>query len=1387
MAFDGLLLAANLATGAVVGYLTNSLAIKMLFKEYPIIGGGEVIKNRDELEQAMSELVEEKLITPETLLEEFGTEGFKQSFEELIRYIIANNLKEHLLRFETPGELNGYQQTLANLKQFLRQKKEPILDASLTALFRHLTVQNILSSEQQKKILTEVWRLLLHTLDSHAEEIGLALKETLKGVKNDDFLPESMLLKLVSHWLKDLPQNLQEQGFIDLLDRFIEALSISDLLEQLEQRLRELNLSEILGEEPTRDTAQELALRLLHFFNTERGQRLLEDLLRQTLQQLKKLDLPLSLLMNETLERKLLELVERYLPTILKLLENWAEQNKLELENLVQEAIQEHLRSENVVKHMTATLFSEQISERYRIIENVLDEIKEIASQSLPELIEMFNRFLENTSIGEVVIYLEKHLLDYTALTRTLLRLFNTYLPRLDLTMLAPVFERPLGSFSILDQIHLAPIWEKIIYPYARTQIQERLLPVLPHWITGWVKEIWQTIRERPLNEWIPNQDFEAFIHRLLKTLKDKPFEAFILKQLLEELPKILAERTIEELLTPEVRKTLWIRLGQLYENRLDGFLDSFQIENMDRLYEQLMEIFFSLAENKDVARQIREVLVQFMIEMIRDNELFHRRIYQTVKMSFSRFSDREMEAEMESFMGQELKPITLFGAVLGAGVGGILSFLSMIPGSELYITGIPALFTFPLAYALTGIGTNWLAIKMLFRPYYARHWPFSKKSLPFTPGVFVKNKKALADSMSRFVDQKLLSKQNMVDILDQYHHRWKEVIKEVVSRNDYAAWNQRVQTAARENYDLLTPLLLDLAFEQIYRSRQDIALNLISEAREVHFQENDLEELKTDIHSILISSEPYLRRFINRRLEDWLQRNYPLSDQLSPPQAAWLYERLGGGLKHVFDSLLDLLQSSNRSKNVLKQLSQRWEHYLDLQLETVTPGATLPKKELVRYVLNWIQSEALQTEIRHLMQRYLGYLLQGKQTLGDIWEGKILILMRQESDVLIDILSSYLLELARQNKDRIAKAVVSDVQRQGVLEIMLVNFGGIRKDVYQVVDVVIEKKLDSFLASKADGIKSWWQDILHHHLPQLMLGDLGLDPELFEIETLQSILRDNVLDNPKTFTLLTDFTDAVVDELMIQLDFKSLLQSLQLYSLNDVIERFATEIEIARQHLAKALIQNEDFVRSKLMSLGKDMLDLQILERPPAEWLTDVSIVRAKHILARAIALVYHSPVMDSLLTRLLNQMLEPLKQGDISHFIDYAVLEQDVTRTMEQLTLATTPSSQAFQSTIRNQLKDITIQFIEVLNQHIAKDTKEDLENLAVDSLIDGLRINNRELLEPIDFEAIVHREVVKMNPERIESLFDFAQPVFKALIMYGALGGVIGILAGLLAALG
>lgn len=65
------------STGAVTGYLTNNLALKMIFKKYGPFGG-VVIKTRDEFIKSISQLVERDIINHDTLKEEFSKAEFKK-------------------------------------------------------------------------------------------------------------------------------------------------------------------------------------------------------------------------------------------------------------------------------------------------------------------------------------------------------------------------------------------------------------------------------------------------------------------------------------------------------------------------------------------------------------------------------------------------------------------------------------------------------------------------------------------------------------------------------------------------------------------------------------------------------------------------------------------------------------------------------------------------------------------------------------------------------------------------------------------------------------------------------------------------------------------------------------------------------------------------------------------------------------------------------------------------------------------------------------------------------------------------------------------------------------------------------------------------------------
>lgn len=69
-----------------------------------------------------------------------------------------------------------------------------------------------------------------------------------------------------------------------------------------------------------------------------------------------------------------------------------------------------------------------------------------------------------------------------------------------------------------------------------------------------------------------------------------------------------------------------------------------------------------------------------------------------------------------------------------------------------------------PMIGAMIGYGTNWLAIKMLFRP--VKPIKIGKFTLPFTPGIIPKRKESLAKAIGEMVGNHLFTSEDMQKML---------------------------------------------------------------------------------------------------------------------------------------------------------------------------------------------------------------------------------------------------------------------------------------------------------------------------------------------------------------------------------------------------------------------------------------------------------------------------------------------------------------------------------------------------------------------------------------------------------------------------------------------
>ncbi len=125
---------------------------------------------------------------------------------------------------------------------------------------------------------------------------------------------------------------------------------------------------------------------------------------------------------------------------------------------------------------------------------------------------------------------------------------------------------------------------------------------------------------------------------------------------------------------------------------------------------------------------------------------------------------------------------------------------------------------------AVIGYITNWLAIKMLFRPREAKYI-FGMK-LPFTPGLIPKEKSRIANKVGETVGTHLLNSDSLSKALkdDKIKSKFNEVAKEKINQviNSNSTLEEALKNTLGENYYALKGNMIDSIAKTILESIQE-------------------------------------------------------------------------------------------------------------------------------------------------------------------------------------------------------------------------------------------------------------------------------------------------------------------------------------------------------------------------------------------------------------------------------------------------------------------------------------------------------------------------------------------------------------------------------------
>ncbi|EHL78918.1 DUF445 domain-containing protein [Bacillus smithii] len=275
--------------GAVIGGITNAIAILMLFRPYRSLYIGKwhipftpglIPKRRKEIAFQLGKMVSDHLVTPQSIQKKFQDPQFLQDMTSLVQqeakrlFTSEKTIKEWM-------ELAGVQDLEKRLERYLKKKMEKTI-VEMGNSYSSQTIKDVLSPETIRKLeekLPDVSAYILqHAMNYFSSSDG---KQRVKKML-DDFLAErgmmgsmlQMLLgnsSIVDKILPEMMKFLRNPGTNEILLSIIRA--------EFEKML-EWKWERILSEWLDKNTVEKGTEFIVHQFNTETFfQKTLSDLL----------------------------------------------------------------------------------------------------------------------------------------------------------------------------------------------------------------------------------------------------------------------------------------------------------------------------------------------------------------------------------------------------------------------------------------------------------------------------------------------------------------------------------------------------------------------------------------------------------------------------------------------------------------------------------------------------------------------------------------------------------------------------------------------------------------------------------------------------------------------------------------------------------------------------------------------------------------------------------------------------------------------------------------------------------------------------------------------------------------------------------------------------
>lgn len=1373
MQFD---LIKEVLTGSITGYITNSIAIKMIFREYGIGKlklGGVIIKTREEFIDNISSLVETEIINPETLKDELSKESFKNSITNFVYDLLNVCIYENTSNLKLQ-ELNGFHSTIDKTQNYMTGCINKHLPDIFDNICKNIYLKDILNKKQSEYISQQLFKSISHILNN-SDFIEKSIEDFYDENKALNFgkFFGNKLSDVVANNLEDIIKNLHldlENNFdkdIDIIfENTLNTLEINKILTSLEERLLEKRIVDFIDNKDGLTLSRWLTDKIRDFTKSDDGKRLISSFSKELHNLLKNIDKPVLELLSDDLKDNVESFFNDKLQYAIKEIILWIEKNKEGIEGLIEKAIDDTISSidDGMKKNVLSLVrdkFLNDVAKKFDIVSKITDYLEQNADiDSISKDITLIIvNYLKEEKVSDIICKLEKNKIFTTeSLSNAISYNISNYIDYIPEDYFCSLLNKNVRDIFNLNLIKLfqnhikEPIIRSLKHNYIYTEkttkkITEEL-----------VKNI-KNIDALNLGEIISDDLLSSNYNTIRKSVVEKLHnnESNIVKLISHKLEKSIDSLSLYDALKGDIRNTLLNDSLKEVSNKIEKLLEGKDID---------LKLFLDKINNID---NIKNEATNFALSTLKKNlpYILNGNIKKAVSNNLRDLKDQELQRMVEEFMGKEMKPLTVIGAILGAVVGIGMYFFDNSVTQYNYLTST---LISVAVYAFVGWFTNVQALEMLFKPYYEKRL-FGIK-IPFTPGVIVRRKPKFAKSMSTFVDEELLKKNSMKELFDKNVDTIYNSIKDTISKDNYKLlvdfFNNHSEVISSNSFKYLK--------KSIYTNKDSIAISLCKNTEALNLNRVDFSKVKGELEEDILLRIKNSNRSIYSELDNLVKRDTKVFEAMPETFKALLKKQIKSKVEKEIDNVVTGINKKDKINELLLMLSRKYESIEDKSVRELLSQDNIIKYQ--EYIKNIISSKITSEETRTRLLDWIENLVSRETSkdkkLGELFGGFFIQLIESNFSYIMDNTLKAIIKGLTDNQQIISEVAITTTKESlNFIELMGYNMLGGDDIVASVINNLINDKFPAFIESKRDELNTMLESFINNKIYNSTVGSLNLFLQHGQVlEVINKLVNDE-----ENVQKLDYITIKITDNLLNWITNIKLRECFSILSINkieDLINIFEDEINFTADELSNSIAEKREILANEYSKLVFSVLRDLVLSNKVNAFTNGLDETYVDNLADKLCNLIHNSNSIKDSTSKFIDLLDKELKERRLVDFLDLNELNNCITGIIEKI-LENVDFNRDAKDVVESIIKDIVENNLNIIDNS----TKEAVIKIILTSILDSASRNFSSIIGTIDFRGITENQIKAMNPREIEELFNsFAKKYFNKLKLYGLGGAIFGL---------